>query len=157
MSDDYFDEIDDAALQSIEIPTDSIQIPQPNHQPIQSRISQFRGFTIQREETFKIARFPHKESHHEISDENMKSFIYPINYPKRDYQYKIVQTALYSNTMVCLPTGLGKTFIAAVVMFNYFRWFPNGKIVFLAPTKPLVNQQIEACFNIVGIPNVYIK
>jgi hypothetical protein len=32
------------------------------------------------------------------------------------------------------------------------RWFPTGKIVFVAPTKPLVDQQMQACFQIVGIP-----
>lgn len=48
--------------------------------------------------------------------------------------------------------GLGKTFIAATVMLNWFRWAPEGQIAFLAPTKPLVNQQIDACFNIAGIP-----
>ncbi|XP_073148428.1 DEAD-box ATP-dependent RNA helicase FANCM isoform X2 [Henckelia pumila] len=37
-------------------------------------------------------------------------------------------------------------------MYNYFRWFPEGKIVFAAPTRPLVMQQIEACHKIVGIP-----
>ncbi|XP_042421902.1 DEAD-box ATP-dependent RNA helicase FANCM-like [Zingiber officinale] len=37
-------------------------------------------------------------------------------------------------------------------MYNYFRWFPEGKIVFTAPSRPLVMQQIEACHNIVGIP-----
>jgi Fanconi anemia group M protein len=47
---------------------------------------------------------------------------------------------------------LGKTFIAAVVMYNFYRWFPEGKIIFMAPTKPLVAQQIEACHNVVGIP-----
>lgn len=31
--------------------------------------------------------------------------------------------------MVVLPTGLGKTLIAAVVMYNYFRWFPEGKFI----------------------------
>ena len=54
--------------------------------------------------------------------------------------------------MVTLPTGLGKTFIGAVVMYNFYRWYPQGKIVFMAPTKPLVAQQIEACCNIMGIP-----
>ncbi|KAG6845650.1 hypothetical protein H0H87_005857 [Tephrocybe sp. NHM501043] len=53
---------------------------------------------------------------------------------------------------VALPTGLGKTFIAGVVMLNYYRWFPEGKVVFVAPTKPLVAQQVEACHQICGIP-----
>ena len=69
-----------------------------------------------------------------------------------DYQFHIAQTALFINTMVALPTGLGKTLIAVVVMYNYFRWFPEGKIVFAAPSQPLVMQQIGACHNIVGIP-----
>lgn len=79
-------------------------------------------------------------------------WIYPTNYSPRDYQYNIVHKALFTNTLVCLPTGLGKTFIAAVVMYNFYRWYPSGKIVFLAPTKPLVTQQIEACHNVMGIP-----
>lgn len=32
-------------------------------------------------------------------------WIYPENYPKRDYQFSIVQTSLFHNTLVCLPTG----------------------------------------------------
>ncbi|XP_015115997.1 ATP-dependent DNA helicase MPH1 [Diachasma alloeum] len=93
-------------------------------------------------------------------DEETKGFdrdagnrwIYPENLPVRKYQFTIVKTALFNNTLVCLPTGLGKTFIAAVVMYNYFRWYPKGIIVFLAPTKPLVAQQIDACHDIMGIP-----
>lgn len=79
-------------------------------------------------------------------------WIYPTNYPVRDYQFRIVEQALMHNTMVTLPTGLGKTFVAAVVMFNFYRWYPTSKIVFMAPTKPLVAQQIEACHAVVGIP-----
>ena len=79
-------------------------------------------------------------------------WIYPTNYPLREYQLQIVRQALIENTMVTLPTGLGKTFIAAVVMFNYYRWYPTSKIVFMAPTKPLVAQQIEACHGVMGIP-----
>ena len=80
-----------------------------------------------------------------------QTWIYPINYPIRDYQFNIVHKALFKNTLVSLPTGLGKTFIAAVVMYNMYRWYPRGKVVFMAPTKPLVAQQIEACYKIVGI------
>ncbi|XP_051942224.1 Fanconi anemia group M protein isoform X2 [Hippocampus zosterae] len=79
-------------------------------------------------------------------------WIYPTNYPIREYQLNMSKAALFQNTLVCLPTGLGKTFIAAVVMYNFYRWYPTGKIVFMAPTKPLVAQQIEACYNVMGIP-----
>ncbi|THH06954.1 hypothetical protein EW146_g9461 [Bondarzewia mesenterica] len=81
-----------------------------------------------------------------------KHWLYPLNLPKRDYQYNIVKHCLFDNTLVALPTGLGKTFIAGVVMLNFYRWFPDGKIVFVAPTKPLVAQQIDACHQTCGIP-----
>ncbi|XP_065063159.1 Fanconi anemia group M protein homolog [Rhopilema esculentum] len=80
------------------------------------------------------------------------NYIYPINYPIREYQFRIIKEALVQNTLVVLPTGLGKTFIAAVVMYNFYRWYPRGKILFMAPTKPLVAQQIEACYSITGTP-----
>lgn len=81
-------------------------------------------------------------------------WIYPKNVPMRCYQAEIAETAIFQNTLVCLPTGLGKTLIAAVVMYNYYRWFPLGKIVFLAPTKPLVDQQRDACLYKVSIAEV---
>ncbi|XP_055593290.1 Fanconi anemia group M protein-like [Uranotaenia lowii] len=37
-------------------------------------------------------------------------------------------------------------------MYNLYRWYPTGKVIFMAPTRPLVNQQIEACYKIMGIP-----
>ncbi|XP_033044023.1 Fanconi anemia group M protein isoform X4 [Trachypithecus francoisi] len=83
-------------------------------------------------------------------------WIYPTNCPVRDYQLHISRAALFCNTLVCLPTGLGKTFIAAVVMYNFYRWFPSGKVVFMAPTKPLVTQQIEACYQVMGIPQPHM-
>ncbi|KAM6973232.1 Fanconi anemia group M protein [Aplochiton taeniatus] len=85
-----------------------------------------------------------------------KVWIYPINYPLREYQLKMSEAALFQNTLVCLPTGLGKTFIASVVMYNFYRWYPSGKIVFMAPTKPLVAQQIEACYKVMGIPQAHM-
>eukprot|EP00940_MAST-03C_sp_MAST-3C-sp2_P003025 g3025.t1 len=87
-----------------------------------------------------------------IDEDAMREYVYPTNMQVREYQLAAVKAALFSNTLVVLPTGLGKTFIAAVVMYNFYRWFPTGKIVFMAPTKPLVEQQVEACYNIVGIP-----
>ncbi|EPB91404.1 hypothetical protein HMPREF1544_01725 [Mucor circinelloides 1006PhL] len=91
-------------------------------------------------------------SAHRFEPEEMRTWVYPTNYPIRGYQLNIVHKAMFNNILVALPTGLGKTFIAAVVMYNYWRWFPDSKIIFLAHTRPLVDQQIEACFTICGIP-----
>lgn len=33
-----------------------------------------------------------------------------------------------------------------------YRWFPDGKVVFVAPTRPLVTQQIHASHKSCGIP-----
>lgn len=93
----------------------------------------------------------HLQTYPDFDRQSGRIWIYPTNYEKRDYQYKIVSKALFQNTLVILPTGLGKTFIAAVVMFNYCRWYPTGKIIFTAPTKPLVAQQMEACAKVMGI------
>lgn len=73
-----------------------------------------------------------------------RSWHFPLNQAKRQYQFDIIQEALLRNTLVALPTGLGKTFIAAVVIYNFYRWFPQGQIVFSAPTRPLVIQQLAA-------------
>ncbi|NXG36266.1 FANCM protein, partial [Dromaius novaehollandiae] len=51
------------------------------------------------------------------------------NCPVRGYQLRMAGAALLANTLVCLPTGLGKTFVAAVVMYNFYRWFPSGKVL----------------------------
>ena len=53
----------------------------------------------------------------------MKEFtwIYPTNYPVRSYQLQLVKRCLVHNTLVCLPTGLGKTFIGMP-----FVWFLLG-------------------------------
>ncbi|TNN15435.1 Fanconi anemia group M protein isoform 1 [Schistosoma japonicum] len=77
-------------------------------------------------------------------------WIYPSDSSLRKYQLNIVEQCLYKNTLVCLPTGLGKTFIAAVVLYNFFRWYPTGRFVFMAPTRPLVTQQFTSCLDFIG-------
>lgn len=94
----------------------------------------------------------HHPTHHNVDYKELATYIYPTNFEVRDYQFNIVQRAFYDNLLVALPTGLGKTFIASTVMLNFLRWFPDLKIIFMAPTKPLVAQQIKACCGITGIP-----
>ncbi len=92
-------------------------------------------------------------THHELDSGELVTWVYPTNLgPTRDYQFSIVKSSLFKNTLVALPTGLGKTFIAATVILNFFRWTKKGKIIFVAPTKPLASQQVEACLNVAGIP-----
>ena len=55
----------------------------------------------------------------------------------RTYQEVIAASAKDRDTMVVLPTGLGKTVIAAMVASQKIE---EGKILVLAPTKPLVSQ-----------------
>ncbi|TKA83789.1 hypothetical protein B0A55_00054 [Friedmanniomyces simplex] len=91
-------------------------------------------------------------THHKLDEKAMETWVYPTNLGTiRDYQYNIVSRSLFHNTLVALPTGLGKTFIAATVMLTYYRWTTSAQIIFMAPTKPLIAQQMDACYHIVGI------
>jgi len=68
------------------------------------------------------------------------AWINPGTIEKRAYQEKIAQTAVRGNTLVVIPTGLGKTNVAAMVAADRFQKDMNTKIMFLAPTRPLVEQ-----------------
>jgi len=58
---------------------------------------------------------------------------------ERAYQVNIAKACLSRSTLVVLPTGMGKTVIATMVLAEILRR-KGGKILFLAPTKPLVEQ-----------------
>ncbi|KIW07582.1 uncharacterized protein PV09_01535 [Verruconis gallopava] len=108
---------------------------------------------VNKRRNWPLANQDEPPTHHEVDREAMKTWIYPTNLGKiRDYQFNIVHRGLFHNLLVALPTGLGKTFIAATIMLNFYRWTRSAQIIFVAPTKPLVAQQVEACFNIAGIP-----
>lgn len=82
------------------------------------------------------------------------TFFLAENIPVRDYQLSITRTALFSNTLVALPTGLGKTLIAAVVMYNYFRWFPEGDdfcLYFYDSLFALYSNVVSICPILAGI------
>ncbi len=62
----------------------------------------------------------------------------------REYQESAVAVALDQNTLVVLPTGLGKTIIGLFLAAHRLHKVPKSKILFLAPTKPLIQQHIES-------------
>ncbi len=63
---------------------------------------------------------------------------------RRSYQETIARNAVRSNTLVCLPTGLGKSVIAGYVAAEYLRKSPGQSVIMLAPTKPLVLQHYRS-------------
>ena len=58
---------------------------------------------------------------------------------KRRYQLSLAETAGADHTLVCLPTGLGKTAVSLLVTADRLA-SRGGTSVLLAPTKPLVQQ-----------------
>ncbi|RKP12932.1 P-loop containing nucleoside triphosphate hydrolase protein, partial [Piptocephalis cylindrospora] len=90
-------------------------------------------------------------SPHTPNWESLSTWVYPRNPSIRSYQFAIVRRALFENTLAAVPTGMGKTLIAAVVMANYRRWFPDARVLFMAPTRPLVRQQLGACSRFMGM------
>jgi len=65
------------------------------------------------------------------------------DFKPRLYQENIVHTSLTKNTLVVLPTGMGKTAIAMMLAVNRLNNFNNSKILVLAPSKPLVAQHMK--------------
>ena len=58
----------------------------------------------------------------------------------REYQQKIADVATAKNTLVVLPTGLGKTMVAIMVAARVLEKNEKAKVMILAPTRPLVIQ-----------------
>ncbi len=61
----------------------------------------------------------------------------------RLYQESIFNSCKSKNCLVILGTGLGKTAVAMMLAAHRLELFPNSKILFLAPTRPLVAQHFE--------------
>ncbi|MGB7787256.1 DEAD/DEAH box helicase [Methanoregula sp.] len=68
--------------------------------------------------------------------------IRPDSIESREYQLSVAMRALDGNTMVILPTGLGKTAVALLVAASRL-YNEGGKVLMLAPTKPLVEQHLR--------------
>ncbi len=65
------------------------------------------------------------------------------DFKPRLYQETIFATAANYNTLVVLPTGMGKTSVALMLAAQRLKQYPDSKILILAPTKPLVEQIMQ--------------
>ncbi len=70
---------------------------------------------------------------------------------KRKYQERIFDACKDSNNLIVLPTGLGKTIIAAMLAAHRLLVHPTSKAVFLAPTKPLAKQHKDTFLRILDL------
>ena len=71
---------------------------------------------------------------------------------RRAYQTQLATAARDAHTLVCLPTGLGKTTVSLLVTADRLNTV-GGKVLFLAPTKPLVQQHAEFYREALSIPD----
>ena len=69
------------------------------------------------------------------------------NFTPRLYQETILDTCSKKNTLVVLPTGLGKTNIFLMLASNRLKNYPDSKILLLGPTRPLIDQYYETFKN----------
>lgn len=63
----------------------------------------------------------------------------------RRYQNNIVNQCQDKNSLVVLPTGLGKTVIAVLLIARSLNKYSGTKIIVLAPTRPLIYQHEASC------------
>jgi ERCC4-related helicase/ERCC4-type nuclease len=70
----------------------------------------------------------------------------------RRYQTELAETASQGHTLVCLPTGLGKTTVSLLVTTRRLAEH-GGKALMLAPTKPLVEQHAAFYREALEIPD----
>ena len=62
------------------------------------------------------------------------------NFEPRTYQLSIVKTCKEKNTLVCLPTGTGKTKIGILLSIERLNSYEKSQVLVLTPTKPLAAQ-----------------
>ena len=69
----------------------------------------------------------------------------------RSYQNNISQSAFGKNTLVILPTALGKTVISLFVCANTLYNYRDKRVLVMAPTRPLVTQHMNSFFSVLKI------
>lgn len=69
----------------------------------------------------------------------------------RLYQKNIAKLANRRNTMVILPTALGKTVISLLVCADMLYKYRDRRVLMMAPTRPLVSQHMKSFSSILKI------
>jgi len=82
----------------------------------------------------------------DIAEEYMKkdtTITYLKDFTPRLYQENIFNTCTKHNTLVVLPTGVGKTALFLMMAAYRLNMYPNSKVLLLGPTRPLIDQYAQ--------------
>ena len=69
---------------------------------------------------------------------------------RRKYQENIIASCSNKNSLVVLPTGIGKTIIAIGIVAHRLNTHKDKKALILAPTKPLVEQHLKSFYEVMN-------
>ncbi|NPE31805.1 DEAD/DEAH box helicase, partial [Methanococcoides sp. SA1] len=86
-----------------------------------------------------------------MSEHIKHPLVKPDTVEQRLYQLDLAGKALSASTLVVLPTGLGKTIVALLVIASRLQT-TGGKALILSPTKPLVEQHATFLRSTLNIP-----
>jgi ERCC4-related helicase len=70
----------------------------------------------------------------------------------RSYQSNIFESVKNKNSLVILPTALGKTIIAILVCAEFLYNYKSKRVLIMAPTKPLVSQHMISFISVLKMP-----
>ena len=93
-------------------------------------ICHMSDFSNENESIFKMQKFV---THPLIKDNSIES---------RLYQNSIFNSSKGKNSLIILPTSLGKTVISALICADVLYNYKQSKILIMAPTRPLVLQHL---------------
>ena len=95
-----------------------------------------------------LKTFPNEDSDESEQSKNLARYVeHPVIWNRsielRSYQKNIADSAQRRNTMVILPTALGKTVISLLVCADMLYNYRDKRILVMAPTRPLVSQHMK--------------
>ena len=69
----------------------------------------------------------------------------------REYQKNIADSATNRNTLVILPTALGKTVVSVIMCADMLYKYRDKRVLVMAPTRPLVGQHLKLFSSVLKI------
>ncbi len=78
--------------------------------------------------------------------------VYQDTVEEREYQRRIVEAARDRNTLIVLPTALGKTVISSLVAADVLYNYRDRRALVMAPTRPLCVQHMGVFQRVIRLP-----